>query len=581
MSSPRKSIVHAQGYEIPLHLEDYRLKLDCNENTIGPSPQVMAALQGITEKDVKFYPAYGKILEKLAAYNNTTEDMILPANGADEVINCVFNTFVEPEDSVLTVTPSFAMPKIYARTVGCNYKEVPYTEKWAFPINELIENIEETTKLIIITTPNNPTGEAISRENLLKILAVSGDRYVLIDETYFNYSEETFADLIETYPNVLIARSMSKDFGLAGLRFGYLIASKDNIKHIKKVISPYSVNNLAVRAACAALDDIDHLNYCVSQVKESKKLLTEGLSRLAVRVYKSDANFILADFGEKTDFIYKKLLNAGIKVKNFGNAPHLENCLRIGIPDVENTRYILESLESRNLIIFDMDGVMIDTSNSYRLAIRGTYEKFSGKTLTPEMVQMAKNQGGLNNDWDLTYYLLEKDGISVSFPEIIEKFQELYWGNDGNGFILNEKLLISPESIAMLAKKHDLAIFTGRPKKEAEFALKSWGIEQYFSPVITMEDPPKGRGKPDPWGIQEIMRITSPKEVYFLGDTVDDMFAAKQAGIKGIGVLPPQDKTKDLRRALFAHGAFEVLENTEDLLQLLQKYGQLHTDSAY
>ncbi len=571
MSEPRKSIMDMQGYDIPFYLPDYRLKLDCNENVMGPSPKVTAALQSITGKDMKFYPAYGEILQKLACCNEVSTGMILPANGADEAINYVFNTFVEQQDNVLAVTPSFVMPKIYAGTIGCEYKEVPYTEKWVFPADELIKNIDEKTKLIIITTPNNPTGEAICRDDVLKILEASSRRYVLIDETYVSYAGESFKDLINNYPNLMIARSMSKDFALAGLRFGYLIASETNIKHLKKVISPYSVNNMAVKAAIASLDDIDHLKYCVSQVKESKKILEEGLSPLAEKVYKSDANFILTDFGDKADFVYKKLLNAGIKVKNFGSAEYLENCLRIGVPDMENARYIADSLKSRDLIIFDMDGVMVDTSNSYRLAIRSTYEKFSGKTLTPERVHEAKMQGGLNNDWDLTYYLLEKDRINVSFQEIISQFQQLYWGNDGEGFILNEELLISPESLTELSKKYDMAIFTGRPKKEAEFVLKRWGIERYFSPVITMEDPPRGMGKPNPWGVKEILRITSPKEVYYLGDTVDDMFAARQGGVKGIGVLPPQDRGEDLRRALLAQGAIEVLENTENLLQLLRK----------
>ncbi len=574
MTSPRKSIIDARAYEIPLYPDDIRLKLDSNENTMGPSPKVMAALQGITDKDIKFYPAYGEILTKLAAFNNLKTGMILPANGADEAISCVFNTFVEPEDSVLTVTPTFAMPKIYARALGCEYKEVPYAEKWIFPTQELINNIDEKTKLIIITTPNNPTGESIARQELIKILNAASGIYVLIDETYANYAGETFIDLVETYPNILIARSMSKDFALAGLRFGYLISAEENLKHIKKVISPYSVNNLAVKAACAALDDINHLTYCISRVNESKALLTEGFSDIAEKVYPSSANFVLADFGERTDFIYKKLLNTGIRVKNFGNAQYLENCMRIALPDVENTEYILESLKPRDLIIFDMDGVIVDTSNSYRLAIRGTYEKFSGKTLTPEAVQMAKNRGGLNNDWDLTYYLLEKEGISVSFQELIEKFQELYWGNNGDGFILNEKLLISRQTLAELSQKYDMAIFTGRPKLEAEYVLKRWDIGQFFCPVITMEDPPKGKGKPDPWGVHQIVRITRPKEVFFLGDTVDDMFSARQAGVKGVGVLPPQEKGEELRRALLAHGAVDVLENTEDIVQLLKNCEQ-------
>ncbi len=566
MTTPKKSILNAKGYDIPLYPDDYRLKLDVNENLIGPSPGVIEALRNITEKQIKFYPAYGEILEKLADYNKIKTNMILPANGADEAISYVFDTFVEPRDTVLAVTPSFLMPKIYANTAGCTYKEVPYAEKWVFPADELIKSIDDTTKLIIITSPNNPTGEAISEQALMEILAAAGESYVLIDETYVNYADRSFTTgLIKDFPNILIARSMSKDFGLAGLRFGYLTASGENINHVKKIIRPYCVNSPAVTAASAALDDIGHLKMVISEVKHSRELLYNGLKPFAKKVYNSDANFLLCDFGEKADFIYKKLLKSGIKVKHFGQTPYLENCLRIGLPSIKDTEDILKCLAPRELIIFDMDGVLADTSGSYRCAIQDVYEGFSGNVLTGEQVRQAKNLGGLNNDWDLTLYLLEKAGISVSFDELVAKFQELYW----NKYINKERLLLPAENIAELARKFDLAIFTGRPKPEAEYFLKKHDIEKYFCPIITMDDMPRDKQKPNPWGVFEILRITGPEKVYYLGDTVDDMFAARQANVTGIGVLPPQDKSGELKRVLKAHGAAEILEETEGLMQLL------------
>ncbi len=571
MTTPRKSVQKAKGYDIPLYLDDYRLKLDVNENVMGPSPRVIEALRNITEDKIKFYPAYGEILEKLSAYNKISTGMILPANGADEAISYVFDTFVEPTDSVLTVTPSFLMPKIYAKTLGCCYKEVPYAEKWVFPTDELIKNIDQTTKLIIITSPNNPTAEAIKEQDLLKILEAAQNSYVLIDETYVNYAERSFIDLIEKYPNILIARSMSKDFALAGLRFGYLLATEENIAHVKKVIRPYCVNNLAVTAACAALDDIEHLNTAIKEVRQAREVLKHGIKPYAERIYHSDSNFLLCDFGERADFVYKKLLKSSIKVKHFGETPQLENHLRIGIPSVKDTEYILESLKQRDLIIFDMDGVLADTSNSYSSAIKGVYEELTGKKLTEEDIQQARKRGGLNCDWTLTSFLLERDGINIPFNEMVAKFQELYQGKDWDGFIRNEKILISPESIAKLAQSYDLAVFTGRPRDEAWFFLQHHGIDKYFHPVITMDDMPRGKQKPNPWGVFEILRITDPKKVYYLGDTVDDMFAARQANVTGIGVLPPQEKGEELRRILKAHGAAEILENTEDIMQLLWK----------
>ena len=391
MTSPRKSILNIEGYDIPLFLDEYKLKLDLNENSMGPSPKVINALQNITAEDIKYYPAYGEVINKLASFNNIDSAMILQANGADEAINYIFDTFVEQDDVILAVTPSFVMPKIYANILGCAYQEINYTEKFVFPIEELLKNIDEKTKLIIITSPNNPTGEAISRENMLKILEAANGKYILIDETYVSYGDESFIDLIKNHSNIFITRSMSKDFGLAGLRFGYIISHKENIGHLKKAIKPYSVNIAAVKAVLAALDDIDYLNYIISQVKESKKLLAEGLKELAVKIYPSNANFLLVDFGEKADFIYKKLLNAGIKVKNCEQTKHLENCLRITLPAVKDAKYILESLKARDLIIFDIDGVLVDIRNSYRMAIKETYRHFSGKEVSPEEIQSHKN----------------------------------------------------------------------------------------------------------------------------------------------------------------------------------------------
>lgn len=571
MTSPRKSILELEGYDIPLFIDEYKLKLDLNENAMGPSPKVIEALQNITAQDIKHYPAYGEVINKIASVNNIEPEMILPANGADEAINYVFDAFIEPQDTVLAVTPSFVMPKLYAKILGCTYQEINYVEKFIFPIEEIIKNISEKTKLIIITTPNNPTGEAISQKNMLKLLEAANGKYILIDETYVNYAKNSFVDLIEKYPNIFITRSMSKDFGLAGLRFGYIIANKENIKPIKKVLRPYSVNIAAVKAAIAALDDIEYLNYVVSQVKKSKKLLIEGLQEFAVKIYPSDSNFLLVDFGEKANFIYKKLLNSGIKVKNFGKTKHLENCLRITLPCVEDAKYILESLKSRDLIVFDMDGVLIDTRNSYRMAIKETYRHFSGgKEISAEEIQQAKNLGGLNNDWDLTEYLLINSGFNIPKDKIIDKFQELYFGNNGDGLISNEDILISPEILKNLAKKYDLAIFTGRPKQEAEFVLKKWNLENYFCPVISMEDLQEGQHKPEPDGLLKILDIVSPQNTYYLGDTADDMISAKKAGVKAIGVLPPQDKSPELKEKLLQNGAEEVLQETEDLVKLFK-----------
>lgn len=570
MISPKKSLEKAKGYDIPLYLDKSILKLDSNENILGPSQKVIDAIKNITEDDIKYYPAYGELINKIAEYNNTSSNMVLPTNGADDAIKLIFDTFIEFDDTVLNSNPTFVMPQIYAAGTGANYKEFNYLEKWSYPVDEIINNIDEKTKLVIVTTPNNPTGDSISRENLIKIIEASKNNFVLIDETYCNYSNEKFTDLAGKYDNVLIIRSFSKDFALAGLRLGYIISCSDNINNLKKIISPYNVNNIAAIAGIAALHDTDYIAKTKLNVDESKKIITQGLQGVAEKIYPSDSNFLLIDFGDKAAYIHKRLLNSGILIKSFANSSQLKTCLRIGMPDPENARKIVNIIkEKRDLIIFDMDGVIIDTQNSYRLVIKNTYEHFSGRILTKEEVQDAKNKGGLNNDWDLTEFLLKKYNIEVHPMDIINKFQELYFGNNGDGLIQNEEILISPETLRNLSKTYDLAIFTGRPKIEAVFALEQWGIKNLFAPVITMDDVPDKFHKPHPCGVHKILNVINPKNTYYLGDTIDDMIAASKSNVHGIGVLPPQDKTLELRQRLYSMGAKHVLEETEHIVEYL------------
>lgn len=569
MIQPKQSIIDAKGYEPPLFLEECLMKLDLNENPFGPSPEVVKALKNVTMQEIQYYPAYGELINKIAEVNGIEPLMILPTNGADEAINYVFNTFIEKEDSVINITPAFAMPDVYAKCTGCDYKRVNYNGKWSFPVDEYLENIDGKTKLVVVTTPNSPTGDAISRNDLIKILEKAKHCPVLIDETYSAYAKERFTDLVEKYENAVIVRSMSKDYGLAGLRLGYIISNRTNIDYIRRIASPYSVNSMAVKAGIAALTDQAYFDSVKARIDESRKILSEGLKDLAVSVYASETNFILVDFGERADYVYKKLYNAGIMVKYYKNDSQLKGCFRITLPSPENARLFLDVLKPRELVIFDIDGVLVDVTNSYREAIKKTYEHFTSRSLSAEEIQNAKNLGGLNNDWDLTEFLIQKAGFSIPKEQIIDRFQEFYFGNDGDGFILNEEFLISPETLKELGKRYDLAIFTGRPRKEAEFVLKRWNLENLFLHIIAMEDVPDGFHKPDPWGINKIREIIKSQQVYYFGDTPDDMISATGAGVKGFGVLPPQDKSDSLKSRLLQEGAVVVLDTVEKAVEIL------------
>jgi HAD superfamily phosphatase len=220
------------------------------------------------------------------------------------------------------------------------------------------------------------------------------------------------------------------------------------------------------------------------------------------------------------------------------------------------------------LLIFDIDSVLIDVSNSYNLAIKKTVEFFLGKVINIDIVNEFKNKPGLNNDWDCTEAILNEFDIYVKKKVIIKKFQEYYLGKDFNGLIKNEKLLLKQENIRLLSKKFNLAVFTGRPKEEAKFILKKFQIKQYFRLIIAMED--IKNQKPNPEGLNKIIeRLDANKNnTAYIGDSVDDSIAAKNAGITFIGVIPPYANKEELTDVFKENNAEQILTNVNNIIKL-------------
>jgi len=225
---------------------------------------------------------------------------------------------------------------------------------------------------------------------------------------------------------------------------------------------------------------------------------------------------------------------------------------------------------TNSAILFDIDGVLIDVSCSYRKTIQETVRFFTGKTVSSEQIQDLKEQGGYNNDWDLTEAIISKIGKKVPKSKIIEKFQQFYIGyNDRTGFVQNEEWLLSSELLLRLYKRYLLGIVTGRPRNEALFALKKFGVEDFFDVVVALEDYPAERSKPDPFSLNLALENLGKETAVYVGDSVDDMKAAKLANMRPIGCLPPGVKMNNLKTVLKKNGAEVVLENINDIASLL------------
>lgn len=242
-------------------------------------------------------------------------------------------------------------------------------------------------------------------------------------------------------------------------------------------------------------------------------------------------------------------------------------------PDKEDPKNTTSVKSAEMAILFDMDGVLVDVSLSYHKAIQETVKFFTGKRALLKEIQTLKEKGGYNNDWDLTEAILLSKGKTVPKTQIIIKFQELYRGFKGKkGYIENEKWLLAIEVLKQLKESFSLGIVTGRPKEEALFVLKKFGLEDLFNVVIAMEDYPPEKAKPNPYPIRLALKKLGRKKALYVGDSVDDITAAKKANITPIGCLPPKIEATKLKELLIKSGAEKVLDNINNINQIVIKY---------
>ena len=222
-------------------------------------------------------------------------------------------------------------------------------------------------------------------------------------------------------------------------------------------------------------------------------------------------------------------------------------------------------------ILFDMDGVLVDVSQSYRYAIKKTAEFFTEEEIQYSEIQQLKNKGGYNNDWECTHAIISAHNKDVYSWEVVDKFQEFYLGKNFDGFVLNETWLLKHQILDSLYHKYKLAIVTGRPKNEAEFVLTRFEVAEYFDVIITLDDTPLGKRKPEPYGILQAIIKLNIQDAIYLGDTIDDMRAATSAKIISVGLLTDEDRSQQQIDVLKNNGAIEVLNSVNEILEFLNE----------
>lgn len=342
----RKDLIDFKPYHAPL--KPYEIKVDANENPFPHHKEFENHMsEWLKDKDnMTRYPDTDahELRRKLAAHYQVTSDNIICGVGSDQVIECIIKVFIEPGDKVVVPTPSFSMYKLSTIINHGQIIEVPLDDEFEYDLDLFISTIiKEQPKLVFLCTPNNPTGCLLTKEDILKVVKISNCP-VVVDEAYAEFTGVSVIDEINNYDNLIIARTFSKSYGLAGLRTGYGIACKEMIDTIYIAKPPYNLSSFSQKASLFVLEHHDFYMKQVEELNKQRVLLVEQLAKLSIieKIYNSGTNFVLIKVNN--GHIPRLLEDELILVRDYPPTGVLANCIRLSVGSQEENKRIIEAL---------------------------------------------------------------------------------------------------------------------------------------------------------------------------------------------------------------------------------------------
>ncbi len=344
------------AYSAPLEGRRGLLRLDFNENTVGPSPRVVEAIRAIPADHYAIYPEYDGLREAVVASLGGTglgPGHIGLFNGVDDALHAVFHAFAAPGDRLLTTRPTFGYYTPCARMQGMAIEAIPYRMPgFGFPFEEIRAALTSGSpaRILLLCNPNNPTGTRLAPERILELAAAAPATLVVVDELYEAFSGDSVLPLLQArlqrspstaatggdgafaaVPNLLVLRSLAKTAGLAGLRIGFAIGAPALVERVSRVCGPYDVNSFAVTAAHAALADQAYVDGYVAEVLRARAWLLEQLLQAGVRHHAAGGNYLLLWPQGSPREVEQRLREAGILVRSMAGKPLIDGSLRVSI----------------------------------------------------------------------------------------------------------------------------------------------------------------------------------------------------------------------------------------------------------
>lgn len=323
-----------------VNTKPYDVKLDANEG----SNYLLNAKLNLDNFVPQLYPDSDAVLlrENMASYYGCKKSNIMVGNGSSELILNVINSFCDKEDKVITFEPSFSMYPIYCKLADVKYSSIKSQDNYSFKIENILNKYdEEKPKILIICNPNNPTGSYIEKKDIIKILDYINDTVVILDEAYIEFGGESSVDLINNYENLIVMRTLSKAFGLAGLRVGGLISNERMVDNLWKVKLPYNINSASQYIANQAFENLNIIEDHIDHVKMERNRMKQMLEKEEMKPYNSMTNFIM--FETSIENLDKKLEKKGVLIRNFSK--DIENHYRVSIGKKEDNDLLINRIK--------------------------------------------------------------------------------------------------------------------------------------------------------------------------------------------------------------------------------------------
>ncbi|MBO6585438.1 MAG: histidinol-phosphate transaminase [Gracilimonas sp.] len=332
----RENIRNLKPYRSARDDFDRGILLDANENSMG------APFEDDLELNRYPMPYQEELREKIAAFRDVHKENVFVGVGSDEAIDLLFRVFCIPgKDRVIVNPPTYGMYKVSANINDVQVDEVLLTEGFQLQPEKILDAVQPETKIIFICSPNNPTANSMNISDVVRVLE-GFNGIVVVDEAYIDFSRQgSLANNLNDFPNLVVLQTMSKSFGLAGIRLGIALANPEVISYMMKVKAPYNVNKLTSKKAIQAFSNLENITTNIKSIlKERERVINKLIKYEAVDyVYPTDANFILFKIKNAMD-VYKKMAEEGVIIRYRGNEPHCEDCLRLTIgTQAENDRF--------------------------------------------------------------------------------------------------------------------------------------------------------------------------------------------------------------------------------------------------